>query len=195
MKSEILADVKAYYRSKMENYFLTSVLVVIVGFVVYLIAFSDDKRKGGAIIILIVVLVYFICTCIISILKYINLKKSIKELCPTETEQIELVHDFKEAISVFSDEMRIGKDYTYIASETGCWIIDTQKIDDFSQEHRRGRGSCTVIYAVVVGMESVPHTRTIYVTSIADVASKSAEAHIQEAKSVLRQMQKGAEDV
>ena len=78
--------------------------------------------------------------------------------------------------------MRIGKNYTFIASETGFWIIDTQKIVDFSMEPKEGNTRTAAVY---VDLESEAQTKRLHVETITDAV---AMEHIQEAKSVLRKM-------
>lgn len=195
MKSDILADVKEYYQSKVVKYLLQYALIVVVAILFYMlnISLADSKwsNKEFAIFVIIGSVGLFIFICVKLLTAYTNLMKSIKGRHPTETEQIELVHDFQEAYSVFFDEMRIGKDYTFIANDKGCWIIDTHKIVDFIQleKHVVKYGTIIEIY-VIVDSESVTQTRSICVRDNATKAN--AEEQIQEAKSVLRQMQEGS---
>ena len=128
---------------------------------------------------------YLLWTCVSSLVYYIKIVKSIKERCPTETDQIELAHDFRESVSVYLDRMRIGKNYTFMATEKGFWIVDTQKIVGFSQEHIEGRTPTTAIY---IDLDSDAPTRRLFVTRIGDLPEISVGEQIQKAKSVLRQM-------
>ena len=177
MKSDILADVKMFYRSRMDFNLILAVLIAVLAIMV-----SIGCIDRSPILILILSVGYLLWTCVSSLVYYIKIVKSIKERCPTETDQIELAHDFRESVSVYLDRMRIGKNYTFIASETGFWIIDTQKIVDFSMEPKEGNTRTAAVY---VDLESEAQTKRLHVETITDAV---AMEHIQEAKSVLRKM-------
>ena len=180
MKSDILADVKEYYRSRISFNLVIAMFIAVLLF--FVLCFTDDNKKGSLIILSILGGGYFIWTVVTSLVHYIKLVKSIKERWPAETEQMKLVHDFRESVSVWLERMRIGKNYTFIASETGFWIIDTQKIVDFSMEPKEGNTRTAAVY---VDLESEAQTKRLHVETITDAV---AMEHIQEAKSVLRKM-------
>ena len=185
-KSDILANVKEYYWSCVGSNVLWGALIFPVGIaVIMVLIFSGDEKMYGAIAMLSSLVGVLLMYCSNSFVHYIKTVKSIKELCPTEAEQIQLEHDFAGSVSVFNKAMRIGKDYTFMAKDTECKIVDTHKIVSFRHTRGSGRQALTVIYAVVDDLESVPFIRHLNVTSVKE--TKQAEDLILEATSVLRQ--------
>ena len=148
---------------------------------------SIETRIMGSSIITAILLLGWL----IFFLRSIYLRNFIKKQWPTEEEQEKLIGNFKASVSVFQGQVKIGKDYTFLAMAGN--IIETRQILYFYQKGQSsGKFSSTGIFAAVKRLEEPSFTKDISVFECSDTKKGREEADhlIWEATDVLKTMKK-----